>query len=112
MLGKRRVSLAATAQTELDNIAARIAENFGPTQAEIYIEAILDTIDELTAPASPSRSLARDEIATGFRTLHLRRRGRRGRHFLMYSETAVEVRIQRVLHDSMEVSHHLRGNGD
>ena len=109
MRGKRKVSLAAAAQTDLDNIAAWTTENFGPSQAESYIEAILDAIDELTAPTSPTRSIAREEIAKGLRTLHMRRRGRRGRHFLLYSETAQEVRIQRVLHDSMELSLHVPG---
>jgi len=41
------------------------------------------------------------------RTLHMRKRGRRGRHFLLHSETEDEVKIQRVLHDSMELSRHL-----
>jgi toxin ParE1/3/4 len=107
MRGKRNVSLAAAAQADIDNIAAWTTENFGPSQAESYIEAILETIDELTAQNSPSRSLARDEIAKGMRTLHMRKRGRRGRHFLLYSETGDEVKIQRVLHDSMELSRHL-----
>jgi toxin ParE1/3/4 len=106
MRGKRIVSLAAAAQTDLDTIAAWTTENFGSAQAENYIEAILDTIDELTAPKSPARSLARDEIAKGMRTLHMRKRGRRGRHLLLYSETAEEVKIQRVLHDNMELSRH------
>lgn len=82
-------------------------EKFGPSQAETYIEAILVAIDELTAPISPSRSLVRDEIAKGLRSLHMRKRGRRGRHFGLYSETADEVRILRVLHDSMELSRHI-----
>lgn len=107
MRGKRTVSMAAAAQTDLDTIAAWTAENFGPAQAENYVEAILDTIDELTASKSPARSLARDEIAKGMRTLHMRKRGRRGRHFLLYSETAEEVKIQRVLHDNMELSRHI-----
>jgi toxin ParE1/3/4 len=110
MRGKRGVSLAAAAETDLDNIAAWTTENFGPAQAEAYIESILDTIDELTASKSPSRSIARDEIATGVRTIHMRKRGRRGRHFLLYSETADEVKIQRILHDSMELSRHLAGD--
>ena len=110
MRWKRSVSLAAAAQADLDNIAAWTTENFGPAQAESYIEAILDAIDELAAPTSPPRSTARDEIATGLRTLHMRKRGRRGRRFLLYSETADEVRIQRVLHDSMELSRHLAGD--
>jgi len=109
MRTKRSVSLAAAAQTDLDNIAAWSTETFGHAQAETYIEAILDTIDELTALTPPSRSIARDEIAKGMRTLHMRKRGRRGRHFLLYSQTSDEVRIQRVLHDSVELSRHLPG---
>jgi toxin ParE1/3/4 len=107
MRGRRNISLAAAAQADLDNIAAWTTENFGPSQAEHCIEAILDTIDELTVSESPTRSLARDEIEKGLRTLHMRKRGRGGRHFLLYSETADEVRIQRVLHDSMELSRHI-----
>jgi toxin ParE1/3/4 len=107
MRGKRSVSLSAAAQTDLDNIAAWTTEHFGPSQAENYIEAILDTIAELTVLKSPSRSIARDEIAKGMMTLHMRQRGRRGRHFLLYSEISDEVKIHRVLHDSMELSRHL-----
>ncbi len=107
MGGKRSVSLSAAAQSDLDAIAAWTTENFGPAQAEAYIEAILDTMGELTLPASPPQSIARDEIATGLRTLHMRKPGRRGRHFILYSETELEVRIQRVQHDSMELSRHL-----
>lgn len=109
MRGKRKVSLAAAAQTDLDTIAAWTTVNFGPSQAESYIESILDTIDELTSPTSAARSVAREEIAKGFRTLHMRKRGRRGRHFLLYSETPHEVRIHRILHDSMELSQHVPG---
>ena len=109
MRESRRVSLAKAAQTDLDTIAAWTAEKFGPSQAENYIEAILDTIAELRAQKSPSRSIARDEIAKGIASLHMRKRGRRGRHFLLYSETSDEVKIHRILHDSMELSHHVPG---
>jgi plasmid stabilization system protein ParE len=44
MRGKRGVFLATAAQIDLDNIAAWTSENFGPTQAETYIEAILDGV--------------------------------------------------------------------
>lgn len=107
MQSKRRVSLAATAQVDLDKIAVWTTENFGPSQAETYIDAILDTIAELAALTPPSRSLARDEIAKGLRSLHMRKRGRRGHQFALYLETADEVRVQRVLHDSMELSRHI-----
>ncbi len=102
----RRVSLATAAQIDLDTIAAWSAEKFGPSQAAPYIEAILDTIAELAAAKSPSRSMRRDEVAKGMMTLHMRKRGRPGRHLILYSETADEVKIHRLLHDSMELSRH------
>lgn len=111
MRGKRSVSLSAAAQADLDTIAAWTSENFGATQAEAYIEAILDTVEELTAPAPAPRSSARDEIAAGIRTIHMRKRGRRGRHLILYSEAGDEVKIHRFLHDSMELSRHLAGDG-
>jgi toxin ParE1/3/4 len=112
MRARRRVLLSAVAQTDLDTVVAWTLAHFGPAQAEIYFDAILDTIDELTAPTSPPRSIARDEIGAGLRTLHMRKRGRRGRHVLLYAETAREVRLLRVLHDSMELSRHLAGTDD
>lgn len=108
----RRVSLSAAAQSDLDSIVAWTSQHFGPAQAEAYFEAILDTIDQLTLSASPPQSIARHEIATGLRTLHMRKRCRRGRHFILYSETELEDRIQRVLHDSMELSRHLTDADD
>lgn len=53
MRGKRRVCLAAAARTDLDKIAAWTTGNSGPAQAETCIDAILDTIDALTAPDTP-----------------------------------------------------------
>lgn len=101
MRGRRIVSVAAVAQTDLDNIAAWTAESSCPSQAQNVIEAVLDAIDELTVPKSPSRGLVRGEIAEGMRTPPMRKRGRRGCHFLLYPETADEVKTQRVLHGSM-----------
>ncbi len=101
MRGRRIVSVAAAAQTDLDNIAAWTAESCCPSQAQNVIEAVLDAIDELTVPKSPSRGLVRGEIAEGMRTPPMRKRGRRGCHFLLYPETADEVKTQRVLHVGM-----------
>jgi len=53
-------------------------------------------------------SRARDDISPGLRTLDVARRGRRGRHFLLYRATAdLEIEILRILHDAMELRRHL-----
>ncbi len=103
---KTEIVLSREAETDLANIAAWTAENYGKKQAEICIDAILDTIDELSV-GEPVRSKPRDEIAIGIRTLHMTKRGRRGRHLLVYKAGNDRLTIVRILHDSMEVSRHL-----
>lgn len=103
---KPGIVLSKVAEHDLANIAAWTAENFGARQAEVYVEAILDTIEELAA-GEPTRSKARDEIAAGLRTLHMTKPGRRGRRLLAYVAADDTLTIVRILHDSMEVSRHL-----
>jgi toxin ParE1/3/4 len=103
---KTKIVLSRLAENDLANIAAWTAETYGQRQSEIYIDALLDTIDELSA-GEPIHSKARDEIATGLRTLHMTKRGRRGRHLLVYKAADDILTIVRILHDSMEVSRHL-----
>jgi toxin ParE1/3/4 len=103
---KPRIVLGKLAEADLFNVAVRTAENFGAKQADAYVDAILDTIDELSA-GEPARNKARDEIAPGIRTLHMARPGRRGRHLLVYLVADDVLTIVRILHDSMEVSRHL-----
>lgn len=104
---KLKVILGARAEQDLANIATWTVENFGPRQADAYIDAILDAADELSSPSAPVRSKARDEIAPGLRTLHMAQPGRRGRHLILYRTNDGDVIILRFLHDSMEVSAHL-----
>lgn len=103
---KPRIVLGKLAEDDLASIAIWSAENFGAKQAEAYVDAILDTVDELSA-GEPTRSKARDEIAPGIRTLHMTKPGRRGRHLLVYTVSDDLLTIVRILHDSMEVSRHL-----
>jgi toxin ParE1/3/4 len=52
----------------------------------------------------------RDEIAPGLLTLHVARKGRHGRHFLLFRvsrEAGHEViDVLRVLHDAMDLARH------
>ena len=107
---KPRIVLGKLAENDLANIATWSAENFGAKQADAYVDAILDAVDELSA-GEPARSKARDEIAAGVRTLHMAKPGRRGRHLLVYMVTGDVLTIIRILHDSMEVSRHFPDGG-
>lgn len=103
---KPSIVFGKLAEDDLANIATWSAENFGAKQAEAYVDAILDAVDELSSGES-ARSKARDEIAVGIRTLHMAKPGRRGRHLLVYTVADDVLTIIRILHDSMEVSRHL-----
>jgi toxin ParE1/3/4 len=108
MSGKRRdIVLSPQAEADLANIAAWTAEQFGARQADLYVDALAETIEELAPDAPHARSKARPEIGADVRSLHMMRRGRRGRHFLLYLQSATEVTILRILHDSMELSRHM-----
>src|SRR5947208_3510895 len=50
----------------------------------------------------------RDAIMRGLRTLHVARRGRRGRHLLLYRVAEAQIiEIARILHDQMDSERHL-----
>jgi toxin ParE1/3/4 len=55
----------------------------------------------------------RPEILSGARTFHISRRGKPGRHFLLYRVIDREyIDVGRLLHDSMDLKQHLPGGFD
>ena len=110
---KWRVRLGAAAEVDFANILKWTTENFGTRQTRVYRDSLVQAIGELAEGPDIVGSRARDEIMAGLRTLHIARRGRRGSHFLMYravSESTLE--IVRILHDRMELRHHVPSGSD
>ena len=105
----RRIVLSSLAEDDLSNVAAWTAANFGVRQATVYVEAIIDTVEELLAEEPHPRSKKRDEIIPGLHSLDMARPGRRGRHLILYLEGPASLTVLRILHDSMELSRHLPG---
>lgn len=104
----RTVRLSAQAELDFANIVAFTAETFGARQARRYATLITEAAGALAEGPAPPGSREREEIGPGVRTLHIARRGRLARHFLVYrlgADGAVE--IARILHDSMELRRHL-----
>jgi len=103
-----RVRLGAAAEVDFANILKWTTENFGPRQARVYRDTLIQAIGELGSGPEVAGSKARDEIAPGLRTLHVARHGRRGSHFLMY-RVAPESTIEsvRILHDRMDLQRHI-----
>jgi toxin ParE1/3/4 len=114
MAGKRwTVRLTAIAEADLTNILRWTKDQFGEAQARVYSRTLSSVLEELagSGPATLGAK-GRDEIAKGLLTLHLARRGRKGRHFLLFRVGRDDLGHQvldvlRILHDAMDLPRHL-----
>jgi toxin ParE1/3/4 len=101
------VRLTATAELDFQNIVWTL-EEFGVGQADIYADTLTSAI---TAPIDgPTIAGARErrEIGKGLCTLHVSRRGRKGRHFVLFrvNSSARQIEVLRLLHDAMDLKLH------
>lgn len=105
-----RVQLTAQAEADVAEILEWTAQQFGQVQAHHYAETLTSAMEALAAGPDVPGAKPCDEIGPGLLTLHVARKGRRGRHFLL-----VRVRRQagrevidvlRVLHDAMDLTRH------
>ena len=109
MIDRRRwrVRLAASAEADYRIILRWTAEHFGTQQARIYARTLEGAIEELTEGPDVPGSRERPDIGPGIRVLHVARRGRRGRHFLLYRISSkakpLLIDVLRVLHDRMDL---------
>ena len=115
--GRRwRIRLATAAEDDFRNILLWTSERIGEAQARIYAETLVRAIESLTAGADVPGSRKRDEIAEGLMTLHMARRGRKGRHFVLYRvgrpEEPLIIDALRLLHDSMDLIRHVGTGGE
>ncbi len=110
-----RVRLSVLAQDDFLNILRWTSDRFGDAQARRYAGVLTQTIETLRAGPEVPGSRRRDEIAPGLMTLHVARRGRRGRHLVAYRIDLVTdpltVDVLRILHDSMNISRHVETDG-
>lgn len=114
-MAKKRwtIRLAAAAEADLTNLLRWTEEQFGEAQARVYSRLLSATLEEL-AVGGPTTlgATARDEITKGLFTLHVARRGRKGRHFLMFRISRGDgatrsIDVLRVLHDAMDLPRHV-----
>jgi toxin ParE1/3/4 len=103
------VRLAARAELDFLELANWTAQNFGPRQAEAYLETITLALEALhDGPEIIGVKARDDEIGSGIRTLHVAREGRRGRHFVVFREARGQIiDVLRILHDGMDLVRHL-----
>jgi toxin ParE1/3/4 len=103
-----RVRLGAAAEVDFANIIRWTTENFGARQSRVYRDTLVQAIGELSNGPDAAGSKARDDIVAGLRTLHIARRGRPARHFLIYRAAPNStIEIVRILHERMDLQRHV-----
>ncbi len=102
-----RVQLTDRAEVDLISIKIWTTEKFGASQAAKYLEVITSALEDLMTGPEPIGSMSREEIGPNIRSLHVHRRGNKGRHLLVFKEARNQtIEILRLLHDSMDLTHH------
>jgi toxin ParE1/3/4 len=108
-----RYRLGADAEKDFARILKYTRDTFGERQVDVYRVTLIDALVALNDGPDVQGSTARDEILPGLRTLHVARKGRRGRHFVMYRAADNQViEVVRILHDAMDLARHVPPESD
>ncbi|MDA1092376.1 MAG: type II toxin-antitoxin system RelE/ParE family toxin [Acidobacteria bacterium] len=95
----RRLVKDRAAETDLIGIWTYSFEQWGEAQADRYLDALERGIGKLAD--DPEYGRQRNELRTGYWSKRIEH------HAVFYTVTPSEVRIRRVLHESMDVDRHL-----
>lgn len=105
------VRLSSAAETDIVEVLRWTADHFGPRQTRLYSDTILAALEQLSDGPTAAGARQREDIGRGLYTLHVARKKRKARHFIIFriaQESKREViEVLRVLHDTMELSLHL-----
>lgn len=105
------VRLAAAAEADFKQILRWTVEHFGPVQAQRYAAVLSSAVTDLGAGPEIIGVRQREEIGAGIHTLHVARKGNKGRHFIVFRLQAANetnhIDVLRILHDSMDLERHL-----
>jgi toxin ParE1/3/4 len=102
-----RVRLSEAAERDVVAILRWTAVQFGRRQARAYRRTLIAALTDLSDDPYLPDSHPRDEIQAGLRPLHVARKGRRGRHFVLYRILEPTIDIVRILHDSVDLGRHV-----
>ena len=105
------VRLTAAAEADFEEILRWTVDQFGEAQARIYAETISAALNDLAAGPTIVGARKRDDILKGIFTLHVARKARKGRHFVMFrvgrAPDREVIEVLRLLHDAMDLQRHL-----
>lgn len=105
------VRISAAAQADIEDILVWTFDRFGDLQLQVYAETLSSALQALSAGPDTVGAKARSEIANGLYFLHVARKHRKGRQFIMFrvgrGKDREAIDVLRVLHDSMDLIRHL-----
>jgi toxin ParE1/3/4 len=110
-----KIRLTQTAEDDFQHILRWTHTNFGRRQSKTYARTLSLALSDLAHGPNVLGSRQREDIGCGFFTLHVARKGRRGRHFVVFrvssSSAAPSIEVLRVLHETMDLPRHLPAAG-
>ncbi len=105
------VRLTAAAEADFEEILRWTVDHFGDAQAHTYAETLTAALNDLAAGPTVASAKKRDDILKGIFTLHVARKGRNGRHFIMFrvgrARNRDVIEVLRLLHDAMDLQRYL-----
>ncbi|MHB1360569.1 MAG: type II toxin-antitoxin system RelE/ParE family toxin [Rhodocyclaceae bacterium] len=104
-----KIRLAVSAAQDFREIVRWTAIHFGKGQASTYARTLSSALTALTQGPDITGAKHREDIGPGIHTLHVARKGRKGRHFVVFrvgdSHNENVIDVLRLLHDSMDLPH-------
>lgn len=98
------IRLARSAERDVAAIRAWTRREFGNRQALAYARTLSLAIQALGDGPDATGVRPREDLGPGVLVLHVARKGRRGRHFVVFRVgRAPYIEVLRVLHDSMDL---------
>ena len=96
-----RVWLAQGAERDFFSILHWTTERFGERQARVYETTLRSALKELANGPGAVGSRARPELGADVFSLHVARKGRKGKHLVIFRthEEAKSIEVIRILHD-------------
>lgn len=109
MTSRWHVRLSEPAERDFFSILRWTTEHFGTRQARVYETTLRAALKKLIAGPRILGSITRPDLGPNSLTLHVARKRRKGRHFIVYRAHEDDRRIEvlRILHDSMDLTRHV-----
>ncbi len=105
------IRLAASAEQDYREILRWTVEHFGRGQAKTYAKTLSNALRDLALGPSIIGARLREDIGPGIYALHVARKGRKGRHFVVFRVDSTHgkhvIDVLRLLHDSMDLPRQL-----